>query len=266
MAILFAQTVDHGGYRATNIGTPTAPTDATHKSYVDTLLGTAINGLAWGLPVRVASTVNVTIATPGTTMDGVTLATGNRVLLKNQTTASQNGVYTYNGTALVRASDTLQAGSVFAVQEGTAGGDKVFLLTTDGAITVGTTALTFSAINATAGVTYTAGTAIDLTGNAIAVKYGTGLKIDGTGNLALDTAALPVSLTKFAANVGDGTNDTITVTHSLNTFDVDVTVYETSSGNRVEAFVEVRRPSVNTVQLVFGTAPASAAYRVVVIG
>lgn len=265
MAIQFAQTVDLGGNRIINLGAPSGGSDVATKTYVDTLIGTAISGLAWVEPVRAASTANVSLTGTGT-LDGVTLATNDRVLLKSQTDPIENGVYIYDGTDLARSTDDLDAGSVVAVSEGTANGDKLFLLTTDGPVTVGTTPLTFTAVpGAVVGTTYTAGDAIDLTGDVIAVKYGTGLKIDGGGLLAFDNAVLPVALGKYAANIGDGSADTITVTHNLNTFDVDVTVYD-NAGNKTDVWTEVRRTSVNAVQIVFGTAPASAAYRVVVIG
>lgn len=264
MAIQFAQTVDLTTNRLINVGTASAATDAVSKGYVDTLVGSAISGLAWVEPVRAGSTGNVDPAAPGA-IDGVTLATGDRVLLKSQTDPVENGVYSYDGTVLTRTGDDLDAGSVVTVGEGTVNADKVFLLTTDGPVTVGTTPLTFTLVNITP-VVLTAGTAIDLTGDAIAVKYGSGLKIDGSGNLALDTAVLPTAVAKYAANVGDGSADTITVTHNLNTLDCTVALYETTSGNAVDVFAEVRRPSVNTVQLSFGTAPASGAYRVVVTG
>lgn len=269
MPIKFVQSVDLGANRILNVGAPSVASDAATKTYVDTLLGAAISGLAWLKPARAASTGNVSVSSPGASLDGVTLSNGDRVLLKNQTAGAENGPYVFNGasSALTRTTDTLQSGTVVAVNEGTANSDKVFLLTSDGTITVGTTALTFSAINAAAGgPSYTAGAAIDLTGNAIAVKYAAGLKIDGSGNLALDTAALPASLGKYAANIGDSASDTITVTHGLNTFDVHVSLYDTTSGNRVDALAEIRRPTVNTIQVVFGTAPATGAYRVVVIG
>ncbi len=67
----------------------------------------------------------------------------------------------------------------------------------------------------------------------------------------------------YAANVGDGTNTTITVTHGLNTRDVHVTVY-TNGTNYDDVVVEKRRPTVDTVDLVFSSAPALNAYRVVV--
>lgn len=268
MAILFTQAVDHGSFRVLNVATPTANGDATNKGYVDSLVNSLIGGLSWQKPVRAASTGNVSVAAPGATMDGVTLATNDRVLLKNQTTGSENGVYVFNGAAaaLTRAADVVKAGTVWAANEGTANADIVFLLTNDGTVTVGTTALTFSAINALTGTTYTAGAAIDLTGNAIAVKYGTGLKIDGTGNLALDTSAIPGGVVKYSSNVGDGVNDTLTITHNLNTFDVGVNVYELTSGNRATVLCESRRPSVNTVQLIFGSIPATGQYRVVITG
>jgi hypothetical protein len=101
--------------------------------------------------VRVASTANVTISGPGAAIDGVTLAAGNRVLLKNQTTASENGIYVWTGaaTAMTRALDSdgnpeVTEGLQVFVAEGTAGGQKTFKLDTVGSIAVGTTSLAFS--------------------------------------------------------------------------------------------------------------------------
>ena len=87
------------------IGAPT-PTQADHvasKSYVDTLVA----GVDWKNSVRVASTANVVLATPGATIDGVTMVAGDRVLLKDQTAQLENGIYLWNGAAstMTRSSD-----------------------------------------------------------------------------------------------------------------------------------------------------------------
>lgn len=110
---------------------------------------------AYKEPVRAASTANGVLASAfenGDSLDGVTLATGDRILIKNQTTASENGIYTVNASgAPARATDfdenaEVVSGALVVVQEGTANADKLFELTTDGTITVGSTNLTFSEV------------------------------------------------------------------------------------------------------------------------
>jgi hypothetical protein len=103
-------------------------------------------------PVRAASTANVVIATPGSTLDGVTLNSGDRILLKNQSTVSQNGPYTWSGSAsaLVRTPDADSAadfvhGFLTYVREGTANGATYWLYTTATTpITLGSTGLVFA--------------------------------------------------------------------------------------------------------------------------
>lgn len=103
--------------------------------------------------VRVATTASGTLASSfenGDTVDGITLATGDRILLKNQSTASQNGIYTVNASgAPTRATDADTDAKVtpqmfVRVEEGTANANKVFYLATTGSITLDTTSLTFS--------------------------------------------------------------------------------------------------------------------------
>lgn len=106
---------------------------------------------AWKEPVRVATTANGTLSTAfenGDTVDGVTLATGDRILIKNQTTASENGIYTVNASgAPTRATDADAAsellGAVVFVSEGTVYADSVWACTNNAAIVVGTTGLTW---------------------------------------------------------------------------------------------------------------------------
>ncbi|WP_080833106.1 pyocin knob domain-containing protein [Cohnella massiliensis] len=101
--------------------------------------------------VRAATTANITISGLQT-VDGVALAAGDRVLVKNQTTASQNGIYTAAEGTWTRAADADQSGklasglSVF-VKEGTSNGKKQWRLSTTGSIVLGTTALTFELVS-----------------------------------------------------------------------------------------------------------------------
>lgn len=110
------------------------------------------------IPVRAASTANVTLATPGTTLDGVTLSNGDRVLLKNQTAPAENGIYTWtaSATALVRTTDAdaateLVHGFLTFVREGTSNAATLWLFTQTAAITLNTTALTFIQVGAASG-------------------------------------------------------------------------------------------------------------------
>lgn len=117
-------------------------------------------------PVRAASTVNVTLSTPGSTIDGVALATGDRILLKDQTLSAQNGIYiwTASATALARSTDAddgvdFLAGDLVYVQEGTINATAHWTLTTTGTVIPDTTPLTYLGISGTgpAGATGPAG-------------------------------------------------------------------------------------------------------------
>lgn len=108
------------------------------------------SGVTTVINTRVASTGNVNIASAPASIDGVTLANGDLVLLKNQTTASQNGVYVFNGSgsAMTRdssmaASSTVRAGLMVTVSEGTVNLDTLWMLTSNGLQTVGSSDLTF---------------------------------------------------------------------------------------------------------------------------
>ena len=160
----------------TTLADPVNPQDAATKNYVDT----AIQGLDIHPSVRAASTgANVTIPPGGTTfsLDGVTLANGNRVLLKDQTTASQNGIYVVGGVGssvtLTRATDAdssaeMTAGAFVFVEEGTANADSGWTLTTDNPITLGTTGLTFTQFSGAGQIT--AGAGLSKTGNTLDVN------------------------------------------------------------------------------------------------
>lgn len=106
----------------------------------------------WKTACRVATTANITISTAlndGDTLDGVTLATGDRVLVKNQSTPSQNGIYIVSASparAVDFDSNDDIIGAVIVVSEGTANADTMWLCTTNATITVGSTSLAFTQI------------------------------------------------------------------------------------------------------------------------
>jgi hypothetical protein len=146
-------------HKITSLATPTATTDAATKAYVDA----AVAGLSWKQAVRVATTTNGTLASAfenGDTVDGVTLATGDRVLLKNQTTGAENGIYTINASgAPTRATDAdagaeLVNAAVF-VQAGTTNADTAWVCTNNATPTLGSTALTFTQFGAGGGSSLT---------------------------------------------------------------------------------------------------------------
>ena len=190
-------------YKITGLGTPTNATDAATKAYVDS----AAQGIDWKASVRAATTANITLASDlenGDTLDGVTLATGDRVLVKNQSTGSQNGIYVVAASGAPTRSTDCDTGaeltSNFAVfvEEGTTNADQGYVLTNDGAITVGTTALTFTQFTGLGQVV--AGDGLSKTGNTLNVTAGTGISITGdavtnTGVLSITGTANQISAT-----------------------------------------------------------------------
>lgn len=146
-----------------NVADPSSNTHAANKQYVD---GVA-RGLRWKESVRAASTATGTLATAfenGDTLDGVVLATGDRILLKNQSTASENGIYIVAASgAPTRAADLATSsdakGIAVTVINGTVNNDRVYIQTEDPAV-VGTNDLLFSQLGG-AGTSYTAGAGLN---------------------------------------------------------------------------------------------------------
>jgi phage-related tail fiber protein len=256
--------VDLNAQRAQNAGDPSSAQDLATKNYVDNVA----RGLDWKQSVRAASTGNVSVSSAPSSIDGVTLAANDRVLLKDQTTGSENGIYTFAAaaSALTRALDAdssaeVTSGLAVTITEGTANGDKVYALSTNDPITLGTTALVFAQVGG-GGSSYTAGNGLTLTSTTFDVGAGTGISVAADA-VAVDTA---VVARHVAFNVGDGSSTSISLAHNLGTYDVSVTVF-LNSGTRDDVLVDVQRGvDVNHVELIFATAPASSAYRAVVIG
>lgn len=254
--------VSFNSQQITGLAAPTASTDAANKGYVDD----KVAGLSWKEEVRVATTVAGTLATSfenGDTIDGVTLATNDRILIKDQAAPEENGIYTVNASgAPTRATDADTAaeinGAAVFVMEGTSNNGKRFVLATSGAITLGTTALTFAEFGG--GSTYSAGSGLTLASTTFNVGAGTGIVVNAD-DVAVDPA---VVVRKYAVSIGDNSDTSITVTHNLNTLDVMVEVYEISSGETVIA--DIDRTGVNAIEVIFAVAPTTNQYRVVCFG
>lgn len=257
--------LDLQSQKISNLADPSANTDGANKQYVDNVA----RGLQWKQPVRAATTATGTLATAyfnGQSIDGVVLATGDRVLIKNQATGAENGIYTVNAAgAPTRAVDAdggteLAPGTAVTVLEGTTNGDKVYLLTTDGAVTIGTTAQTWGVLGG--GTTYTASNGVQLVGadfRGVAAAGG-GLTVGATG-FALDTS---IAARKASANIGNGAATSIAFAHALGTKDVTVSVRLNATDEGVLA--DWVATDANTVTITFAAAPAANAYRVTVTG
>jgi len=148
---------DFGSQKGVNLTTPTASTDAANKAYVDA----QIQMFQYKNPTVAASTANITVSSPGTAVfDGVTLSTGNRLLLKNQTAQAENGIYQFNGSssALTRVTDmdawTEVPGALVTVDTGgSTNANTVWLCTAAASGTIGTTAITWTQIGLSSGLT-----------------------------------------------------------------------------------------------------------------
>jgi hypothetical protein len=255
--------------KITNLADPTVSTDAATMNFVQNLVSSTVNGQDWKNSVRVAALANITIASPGASIDGVALNAGDRVLLAGQTTAGQNGIYVWNGSAvpMTRSTDanssaTVTAGMTVPVTEGTYD-NQIAILTTNDAITLGTTALAFTFL--TQAATYTAGTGITITGSSIALTVPVTVALGGTGattaaaartNLVVPQRGYAADLPALTAGVANA------VTHSLATLDVNCQVYRKSDGASVN--IATARSDVNTVTVTSDIAVATGALRLVV--
>ncbi len=248
--------------RIVNLPDPTLAQHPATKAYVDS----AVEGLAWKDSVRVASTANLTITGPGATIDGVTMSANDRVLLKDQTTASQNGLYIWNGAAvsMTRAADANTFAeleqAVVTVEEGTSAGASFRQTAVNG--TIDSTSVTWTSFGTSAAA------ATETTAGVLEIA--TQSETDtGTDDLRAITALKLNNWSgrkrKATATFGDGSATSFNIDHNFNTRDVQVEVYR-NSGNYDSVLCDVTRPSVNRVTLTFAAAPAASAFNVVVLG
>ncbi|MGW0486213.1 hypothetical protein [Nonomuraea sp. NPDC003214] len=227
---MLAGDYDFGQGQLLNVGDAETDSGVPSWGQVKTLVGGAVSNLDFKGSVRLASTGNVTVATAPATMDGVTLAAGDRVLLKNQTAAAENGLYTFAGAGqpLVRASDAdtnaeVTPGLWVTVEEGTTNADSAWWVTTNAPIVVGTTEITFAAFPLTSG---------------------------GATSQDFEQVGPPAA------------GQTWTVTHQLGTRALVAQVWEVATSEQVD--VKITAPTDDTIVITAGVTLAQDAYRVVI--
>jgi hypothetical protein len=248
--------VSMGSQKITDLADPSAGSDAANKNYVDNKL----DGLSWKASVRVATTTAGTLASSfesGDTVDGVVLATDDRILIKDQSTGSENGIYKVNASgAPTRASDANTAAelvnaTVF-VQEGSVNADSAWTCTTNAPITLETTALSFAQKDAGA---------IPDASETVKGKVELATLAETEAKSSSTLAVTPAGLANFGRSAtftitGDGSTTQFTVTHNFGTRDVSLYMRDLSD----DTFVfppTPEAPSTNTARVTFGTAPSN---------
>jgi hypothetical protein len=275
--------VSFATYKLTNLGSPVSAADAATKQYVDDVAqGLNIHAASYAATTanlnatysNGTSGVGATLTNAGAnaafSVDGVSPSLNARILVKNQTTQAQNGIYVLSTVGDGSTPWVLTRATDFDTATEIAGGDFTFVdagstlantgwVNIDEVTTVGTDSIVFQQFSGAG--TYTASDGILLTGTnftGVVVASG-GLTVGGTG-FALDTT---IAVRKYAANVGDGTATSYTVSHNLGTKDVIVSVYDNSTPF-AEVICDVQHTSTSAITLLFSVAPTSNQYRVVV--
>ena len=187
-----ANNVSVSGGSITGLGDPSVSSEAATKNYVDQ----AVAGLRTRVIAEAATTANISLTTDlenGDTLDGVTLVTGDRVLVKDQTDATENGLYLVvaSGTASRDPQfDTIAelSGQMIVVNQGTANDNKIFLCTTDSDATIGVSNITYTVITpANVGTVTSVGVADS--GSSEFTVTGSPITSSGTINLAVNSIA-----------------------------------------------------------------------------
>ena len=198
--------------KITNLATPTESTDAVTKAYVDS----AVEGLHVHASVKAATTANVALATAlenGDTLDGVVLATGDRILVKNQTNKAENGIYVVQATGQPsRATDfdtaaEVDSGDFVFVDQGTTQANTGWVQINTPAV-IGTNDIEF--VQFSGAGTYLAGTGLTLTGNTFSINTGTTVDLSTAQTLTNKTLTSPII--SSISNSGTVTIPTGTVT------------------------------------------------------
>ena len=220
-----------GGFKIESLGTPTASTDAATKQYVDDLA----QGLAIQAPAVVGSTATLAVMSGGTVtynngtagvgatltisgdtltaIDGVTLTVGDRIVIKDEASSPNNGIYTYTSTTvLTRATDfdtpaEMAGGDFVFIQQGTLLNDTGFVMT-DPVVTVGTSDVTF--VQFSGAGSFTAGAGLTLTGTEFSVNTDNLTTDISGGNVVVKTSA------QFTTpNIGAATGTSLTATGNV---------------------------------------------------
>lgn len=245
-----------------NLPTPASSSEPATKGYVDS----AVEGLAWKDSVRVSTQGNIDLSAPGATIDGITMANGDRVLVRSQTSQSQNGIYVWNGasTAATRSLDASTFDeleqAIVTVEEGTDAGATFRQTQVNGTIDSSDVIFASFGTIAPSASESTAGIA------EIATQAETDAGTDDSRIVTpLKLKTWSGAPKRYAAAFGDGSATSYTITHNLASRDLTVAVYR-NSGNYDEVECDVEHTTNNAVTLKFSSAPTSNQFRVVVLG
>lgn len=240
--------------KITNLADPTVASDAANKNYVDL----ARQGIVAKDAVIAATTANITLS--GTqTIDGIAVVVGNRVLVKNQTTTSQNGIYVCAAGAWARSGDAdtaaeLNDGATTWVQSGTTNANRSYVQT-EVITTLGTDPVLW--VQLSGSTSYLAGNGLTLTGSTFHVVPGSGITADGTS-----TRINPVVVARGFTAVLSTSATSYVVAHNLAwQWVVCQVVQNVSPFAMVDADIELT--DTNNVTIRFAVAPTANDYRVV---
>ena len=248
----FETSINMDGNTITNVGTPINGTDAANKIYVDN----AVAGMQWKTPVKVATTTNISLS--GTLpIDTVSISPGDRVLVKNQTVASQNGIYVVASGAWTRAEDAdntpngeLGGGTAVFVQNGTVNGGVGFVVSSPkGVAVLGTDNIVWTEFSGAKSLV--AGDGLTTTGNTIDVD---GTVVRTTGNQTIGGTKT------FSSNiVGNLTGNAATATKLATSRTVSITGQITAAGVGFDGTgnVTLNVPTLDATNLNSGTVPAA---------
>jgi hypothetical protein len=248
--------VSFNNVKITNLAAPTSDNDAATKAYVDA----ARMGLDVKQSVRVATTASITLS--GTqTIDNVSVIAGDRVLVKNQSTASENGIYVVAAGSWSRASDAdssseVTAGMFTFVSEGTANADSGWVLTTNDEIVLDTTSLAFAQFSGAGQIT--AGAGLTKNGSTLDVGGTTGRIVVNADSIDLDTVSQTdgngSSGTSFVQSVtrdsyGRVTGVTTASVQDASTSDKGIASFDSGDFTVSSGVVSIKSGGVDNVQL-----------------
>jgi hypothetical protein len=212
---------------------PTTDLQAATKGYVDSVA----QGLDIKASVKAATTANGTLATAfddASVIDGVTLATGDRILIKNQTDATENGIYIVAASGAPTRSLDMNVGAEFPgaftfIEQGTVNADTGYVCTNN-SVTVGTTEIVFAQFSGAG--SYVAGNGITLTGNSFSINTGITADLTTAQTLTNKTLTSP-SITNPTVSGLYLSDNTIVVEGTADAFETTLTFTDPTQDNTI---------------------------------